>query len=626
MKKLILILLILAMSLFALAACGGTGDGGEEGGSGDGGTSEGGSGDGGSETPAPVEYTITWISENGTTLKTESVKEGVVPSYSYSVSDTAEWDYTFNGWATSAGGQTLSSIPAASANASYYALVSKTKQVYTVSFNTLGGDAVASQSVEYGSKANEPIAPKYEGHKFVGWSSSQTELVEVDFDATITKNVEYFAVWNEVADVKAMLSALIAGYKLDPYSYIPDSMKLNYSANLVDSADIVTDYSNFVSVSDITYGIGEQWFMVLENLNQSELFFNVLSVVDTISTASVTAFNNYFDSNPDNVAHYDFENGIYNIAINFDGEIISYVIDYTASLPALGETNVQIALAMVVETGEKTVRIQLGETNALKYTVGEGYYNFAITYLGVRCAMLSISSDDDGNVNGKIYEYLTVAGKDLSSSAAEFYITEDYVSVVGNKADGMIGFTGTICELYSVDSGKMVAYEINEAIEVLGVPVSFNTLWFNLDSIDGIDSIKFIPKTNQNEAKLFVNESDEIWQTKNVGGFSPKTASRRFDIEFRTQYVVSYDAATEKYTTHKISVPMLFVQEENFDSLADDVESVNEDVNVSVTVADASLDKLLEDYDELIPVFNENKEIFTKELILAYIGGKIIFE
>ena len=78
--------------------------------------------------------------------------------------------------------------------------------------------------------------------------------------------------------------------------------------------------------------------------------------------------------------------------------------------------------------------------------------------------------------------------------------------------------------------------------------------------------------------------------------FTFKAASRRFDIEFRTQYVYSYDATEEKYIEHKISVPMIFVQEEVYDDFVSDVKSANK-ITISVEIDENSVEQILEDYD-----------------------------
>ena len=570
-----------------------------------------------STDPEKTKYTITWVDENGNILSSAQVKEGYTPRYSYNKSDTDEWDYTFIGWSESADGDVLDEIPKATQNSTYYAKVSAVKQQYTVTFNSMGGSTVQSQTVEYGAKVTAPENPTYDGHKFIAWSASQTEVVSVDFNSPITGNVEYFAVWNEIIDIKGMLSALLSGYELNPYSYIPESVRADFSSNLVTDTDIITDYSISQSVSDIHYGFGEQWHMVLDNLEQTKMFFNVLSIVETVSAVSITSFNNYFDANPQDTAHHEFSSGIYNVTIDFNGEILYYVLDFTADIPVFGNQTVQIALSMSVETGEKVVRIQAGDANALKYTILDNSYTFAIRYLGLRRAMFNISRDEDGNVSGNIYEYLTVSSLEIAS-AADFYITEDYVSVVGNKADGMVGFTGYINELYRVDDGRLIGYEVQETLSKL----VYNTLWFNLEDIDGINSVRH--SIVDEKDVFFVNGSNENWEAKKVGGIGGKMLSRRFDIEFRTQYVYSYDADEGKYVEHKVSVPMIFVQEENLDTLAADIKATN-DVTIDVNVSDTEISKILDDYDALIPEFIAHKETVTIDAILAYIGNKITF-
>lgn len=618
MKKTVILIILIVLTLFAITACASE-EGFEE---------NSAPSTGSDPTPAPSSktYTITWVDENGTVLTSKAVKEGETPSYSYSLQDTAEWDYTMVGWSSAANGEVLTKIPDATANATYYAVVTATKQVYTVTFTTLGGSNVATQSVEYGKKASLPEPPTYSGHKFVGWSTSATESIEVNFDAAITGDVEYFAVWNEVVDVKALLLALLNGYKANPYSYIPNSMKFDYNANLIDTESIITDYSGNVNVSDITYGFGEQWHMVLDNIDQSMLFFNTLSVVEALSTTSIVGFNNYFDQNPADTAHYEFENGIYNVSIKFDGEVIFYVVDYTADFPVFGTVSAQIALSMKIKNGEKNVRVQIGDSNALTYTVSENHYEFAIKYLDKRTAIFSINRNNNGSVSGKIYEFLYMNDTSLISSAADFYIAGDYVSVVGNKADGIVGFNNTICEVYDISTGRLIGYEISETQQISGIAVNFDTLWFNLNDVTGINTIKYIPKTDTSEAKLYINGSTDVWKVKLVGGFSLTTLSRRYDIEFRTQYVTTYDSVANEYVVHKIQVPMIFVQEAYYDTLSDDVKSENESLAVHTAVDSTDLGKLISEYEELIPVFNDNKALYTKELVIAYIGDKITFE
>lgn len=580
----------------------------------------GNTGDNGSnQEPEKPKYTVTWKDENGNTLSSAKVEEGKAPTpHAYEKADTAEWDYTVDGWSATEGGEVLDTVPNASADATYYAVVSQVKRKYTVTFNTGDGSAVAPVTVEYGSAVNMPAdAPTLDGHRFVAWCSDSACETEAVWPLTVTGNVTIYAKWNEQVDIGAYLSALLNGFKLNPYSFIPEAMLPTYSANLIDPDDIVTDYSNFVNVSDITMrGFGEQWNMVLDNIEQSSTFFNALTVVEGLTATSVSAFNNYLDKNPGDTAHHNFKSGIYSVTVDFDGEVITYVLDYTATFPVLGEQTAQIAMEMDIETGEKNVRVQLGDANAIHYVMGDGYYEFAIKYLGVRRAYFSIAYDEDNNLSGHIYEYLTVNGVGIKS-AADFYFVEDYVAVVGNKADGIIGFNNYICELYDAEDGRMIGYEVREEKSVL----RFDTLWFNLDQFSGITSIKYREKTDSQEAAFFLNGSNTAWKTKKVSTLNP---SRRYDIEFRIQYFYSYDPATEKYTAHKVEVPMMFVQEGNLGTLTDDIKAENK-INVALTESSSLVTMLIGFYDTTVDVFITNKELVTEDVIVAFIGDKKTF-
>ncbi len=576
--------------------------------------------DGTDGTPVLEKYTITWYDENGNKIKSETLEKGVTPSFSYSKSDTAEWIYTFVGWSNTQGGETLPSIPSVTEDTDYYAIVSRVKQKYTVTFNSNGGESVTEQQIEYGALATEPEAPKYKNHKLVSWCTDKECNNSVDWSTPITGNVTYYAKWNELVDISALLKALLEGYKLDPYSYIPQGMRLDYEESLVDSSEVNIDYSSLVNVSKINTGFGEQWHMILDNLEQTKLFFNVLSVVEGLATSSIASFNDYLDKNPSETAHHTLANGIYSITIDYNGEFIYYVIEYEKDLPMLGVQAIQIALCMDIETGERIVRIQLGDANALMYKILNNSYEFAIKYLGVRRAYFQISRDENENVSGHIYEYLTASDMTEIASSADFYITKNYATAIGNKADGLVGFTGYISELYNVTSGELLGYEVQETLS----KIVYNTLWFDLSSIEGINSIKYQPKTDSSEEMFFVNGSSTAWEAKNVGGISLKSLSRRFDIEFRTQYVYSFDATKNEYAEHKIQVPMIFVQEEVYNEFVSDVATTN-GVEISVLINSVDFSKLLSDYDTLIPVFIQNKELVTPEIIINYIGEKISF-
>ena len=107
---------------------------------------------GGSDSaPKTKQYAITFKDEEDHVLESKKWDEGTTPSYNYSKADTAEWDYTVQGWATSLGGSVIT-IPAVSADATYWAVVSKEKQSYVVTFYNENDQVLKSQPYEYGEQ------------------------------------------------------------------------------------------------------------------------------------------------------------------------------------------------------------------------------------------------------------------------------------------------------------------------------------------------------------------------------------------------------------------------------------------------------------------------------------------
>ena len=80
----------------------------------------------------------------------------------------------------------------------------------------------------------------------------------------------------------------------------------------------------------------------------------------------------------------------------------------------------------------------------------------------------------------------------------------------------------------------------------------------------------------RNPDEVYVNGMEEILQTKNIGGLSLKTASRRYDVEFKTMYFYVYDSEAEEYVSTESEIPMLFIQEEHFDEFEDDFMEQND--------------------------------------------------
>ncbi len=69
----------------------------------------------------------------------------------------------------------------------------------TVTFDTDGGSAVSSVTVNKGDKLTEPTAPTKDGYEFVGWyKEGMTEQWNFETD-TVSDNLTLYALWNEQA-------------------------------------------------------------------------------------------------------------------------------------------------------------------------------------------------------------------------------------------------------------------------------------------------------------------------------------------------------------------------------------------------------------------------------------------
>lgn len=75
-----------------------------------------------------------------------------------------------------------------------FLLMKNTKAIYTVSFNTDGGEIVSSKQVKDGENVSEPTNPSKEGYKFLGWYLGDEIF---DFTTPIKENITLEAKWEK---------------------------------------------------------------------------------------------------------------------------------------------------------------------------------------------------------------------------------------------------------------------------------------------------------------------------------------------------------------------------------------------------------------------------------------------
>ncbi|WP_026399397.1 hypothetical protein [Acholeplasma equifetale] len=435
-----------------------------------------------------------------------------------------------------------------------------------------------------------------------------------------------------VNTVKEYVARLTAIETATAYDYLPAAMHPSYSNNVVDASSINYDFTSFTNVTIINQaGYGEQWQMVVENINQSVAMAKVFNVAQTALNAAGNAVDIYITNSYSEEMSYTFSGNGYTGKFEFKDAMLIFNITLTDSVtvPGFGSVKPVIKMEYDLTKEAKGMFISLGDSYKVKYIITENGYEMATTYgltiagkSASRSSYLSIVKNN-GKTTGHIYEYITYEGSDKIKACADFYVENGYVSVVGNKSSGMTGFDGYINELYSANEGRLLGYEVREELTYAGVTGTYNTLWFNLWDIQGINSVKVTDKTDANKSgkstvDVYLNGSSTLLSPTYNTIFSVKT-SRKYDIEFRTRYYYTYDAETGTYVSNAVQVPMMFVQEgDNYNSFSSDMLKDN-GVTVSVSLSQTHLNKILSDYDTLIDIFIANKDAMTSETIIAYL-------
>ena len=138
---------------------------------------------------APPTYTVTWKSEDGlTTLETDAdLASGTATSFDAATptkAATAQYTYTFDGWATEANGAKVYNIngtPAATADVTYYAHFSSSVNSYTITFLNGDGSTLQSGLVAYGATPSCASTPTQAAtaqytYTFNTWSPAITSV------------------------------------------------------------------------------------------------------------------------------------------------------------------------------------------------------------------------------------------------------------------------------------------------------------------------------------------------------------------------------------------------------------------------------------------------------------------
>ena len=472
---------------------------------------------------------------------------------------------------------------------------------------------------------------------------AQTELQKLNevetFDAlpeaikTILKETKAHVTSLLAGTVKEYVARVTTVERTTAYDYLPAAMNPNQATRAVAADSIAYDFTVDTAVSSINKaGFGEQWQMVVENVDQSVKIAKVLNWLQTALNAAATAVDIYIENSYAEEMNYEFEGEKFEAKFAFKDGVFSLHLALTEAIevPLFGSIRPVLNMKYDMVQDEKTTYLSLGDNYKLLYVIQEDQYDLSLTYgLSIggksasRTSELLIEVAEDKSVTGHINEYTTLLGADRLKACADFYVKDGYVSVVGNKASGMVAFAGYINELYLANEGRLLGYEVKETQTIAGITLEYDTLWFNLWDIGGIDLIKVTEKSEENESArstvdTYLNGSDKLlaptYNTQKVVLVTVKT-SRKYDVELRTRYYYTYDPEGEIFAVNGVDVPMLFVQEDCLETFSADLLKDN-GVTASVSLNNAYLKKIVSDHKELIEIFIQNKENISSTVIV----------
>ena len=145
-------------------------------------------------TSAPITYTVTFNSDGGSSVPTQTVSSGGTAAQP---ANPTRSGYTFDNWYTEAtGGSVYNFNSPVTDNITLYArwtVIPTT--TYTVTFNSNGGSSVPTQTVNSGGTAARPASPTRSGYTFDNWYTANTGGSVYNFSSPVTGNITVYARW-----------------------------------------------------------------------------------------------------------------------------------------------------------------------------------------------------------------------------------------------------------------------------------------------------------------------------------------------------------------------------------------------------------------------------------------------
>ena len=352
-------------------------------------------------------YLVTFDSDGGSTVPAQTVAHGGTVT---KPADPTRNGYQFDGWfpydlddwfydGKSWNFATVITAP--------FTLKAHWGATYTVTFDSNGGSAVASQTVAEGRNATEPLpVPTKEGYTFVGWyEDNSTFNIKWGFAIkTVTADITLFAKWMEGSggyDGVKLLDTETRGFHMRKFFYDEQNRikeTWRYSGRLMEK-NILTyvgedltkiEYVYFDEKGEIA-GVSTRNFVKDGNTicYSSELGFIDEEEEKEESTSMITTLTLNDDGFPEKVVdsllgmdwvlYYTYVNGNLTnlLSVGFDGETMEFNFTYGDYRSAYSGCNTP-----------KWVRMFLHGFSNISHNAASKYENESIDYSGFKSVEL----------------------------------------------------------------------------------------------------------------------------------------------------------------------------------------------------------------------------------------------
>ncbi|WP_243394316.1 Ig-like domain-containing protein [Bifidobacterium parmae] len=166
----------------------------------------------------------------------------------------------------------------------YVAKVNELGKKYTVTFDSNGGSAVATQTVDSGSVATSPTAPTRSGYTFGGWYSDAKLTTKYDFNSGVTGNITLYAKWDPIT-ITSLDDATAVSTPAGVAPTLPAQVTAHYSDGSEQPVDVTWD-----SIAPNKYATAGKRFTVNGTVSGTAIKAKVtVNVTDAVPTGAVAA-------------------------------------------------------------------------------------------------------------------------------------------------------------------------------------------------------------------------------------------------------------------------------------------------------------------------------------------------